>query len=190
MFSAPFLTRNLSFVATATTVSLSAIALGLPAEAASLIGGAENIVGSGFNINDRSALDAAGIPFLEVGGTRIYTGTRQVSSNNQDPFVASFTGDTVNWIQAYDTTPADADGVALLWDGGQQSLYAAFEIDGGSSGFGSIVSSNGGWLGSGQLSGARKLTVLLQLNADTGNALGGTYISSLLQNGNTNSAAD
>ena len=191
MFSAQFLTRNISFVAAATTASLGIIGLGLPAEAASLIGGSQNIVGANFNVEDRSALDAAGIPFLELGDTRIYIGTRQVSSNNQDPFVVSFTGDTPTWTnpQAYDTSPADADAVALLWDGGQQSLYAAFEVDGGSSGFGSIVGSNGGWLGSGQLSGANKLTVLLQLDATTGNAVGGTYISSLLMNGNSNSAA-
>ena len=186
------LTRNFYLLTTATALGLSGIALGLPAQAASIIANTSNTVGSGFDITDRDALDAAGIAFVEVGGTRIYTGTRQVSPNNQDPFVVSFTGDRLNWQQVHDQSPIDADGAALLWDGGSDSLYAAFGVDGGSGGpntFGPLT--QGGWLGFGRAPrGGLKATVLLRLDATTGEALNGTYISAIGEDGTTRSAGN
>ena len=111
------LTQKFSVLLTASTLGLSIVALELPAQAASIIADTSNTISSRFNLSDRAALDNAGVSFVEVGDTRIYTGTRQVSTNNQDPFVVSFTGDTQNWLQTYDDSPIDSDGVGLLWDG-------------------------------------------------------------------------
>jgi RTX calcium-binding nonapeptide repeat (4 copies) len=67
---------------------------------------------------------------VTVGATTLYIGLNQVSSNNQDPWVASFTNGSLNWYRSdYEITPDDGRGTNLVWDGGT-NLYAAFTATG------------------------------------------------------------
>jgi len=121
---------------------------------------------------------------ISFGNTTIYIGTNQVSANNQDPIVTSFTNGIRDWTQSYDSTPVDGRGVGLLWDEGTESLYGVFTADGGSSGFGAAT--QGGWLqGYGQ-GGGPVASVLLKLNPESGAVEAGTYIRATLSSGRTN----
>ena len=170
-------------LATAATLGLSVLAIDLPAHAASLIA-SDSIFAGGLDISDRSALDAANVSFLDVGVTRIYVGSRQVTPIDIDPFVVSFTGDTQNWGQVHDQSPIDSRGVGLLWDESSNFLYAAFTADGGSIGANTFGDVTNGWLDgfdgrNPSASGIAQVTVLLQLDLSTGEAVNGTYISAV-----------
>ncbi len=85
-----------------------------------------------FTPSDSEATIAAkGVPSIRLGSQTIYIGTRQRTSNNQDPIIASFDSEnpTNNWVRTdYETTGADSKGNGLFWDG--DDLYAAFITDG------------------------------------------------------------
>ena len=131
-------------------------------------------------------LGAAKVSF---GNTTVYIGTNQVSSNNQDPIVTSFTNGLRDWVSSYDSSGIDGRGVGLLWDEASSNLYGVFTADGGSNGANSFGSTAQGWLGSYGRGGGAKASVLLKLNPDSGEAEAGTYLRSQLPNGNTNTVA-
>ena len=128
-------------------------------------------------------LGAAKVSF---GNTTVYIGTNQVSSNNQDPIVTSFTNGIRDWVSSYDSSGIDGRGGGLLWDEASSNLYGVFTADGGSNGANSFGSTAQGWLGSYGRGGGAKASVLLKLNPDSGEAEAGTYLRSQLPNGNTN----
>jgi RTX calcium-binding nonapeptide repeat (4 copies) len=67
---------------------------------------------------------------VTAGTTTLYIGFNQVSGNNQNPWVASFTNGSLNWYRTdYEVTDDDGKGTHLVWDGGT-NLYAAFTATG------------------------------------------------------------
>lgn len=162
--------------------------LGTPslARAASFSAFNSNVVK--FNAStSEAALIASGAASITIGNTRIYIGTNQVSSINQDPIVTSFTNGSQNWVRSYDSSGIDARGIGLLWDEASQNLYGVFSADGGSVGENSFsAATQDGWLPSYGSGGGSNASVLLKLNPDNGVALTGTYIRAKLTDGRTN----
>ena len=140
--------------------------------------------------DDEATLISRDVAFVNNGNTNIYIGTNQVSSNNQDPILASFTNGVRNWTTAdIETTGADSRGIALLWNGNNE-LYAAFTTDGTqgipNQDFRRFTSN--GWLTTYGAGGGAKATVLLKIAPDTGEGIigNGTFVSALLSNGSIN----
>lgn len=155
---------------------------------------------SAFNLNNvtfspttsQATLENIGAAKVTAGNTAIYIGTQQASANNQNPIITSFSNGIRNWVKNdYETGGPDGRGVGLLWDGSDR-LYAAFTIDGGGSGIETLATN--GWLSSYGRGGGPQVTVLAQLDPLTGGqgttiapAGNGTFVSAILNNGNTNS---
>jgi hypothetical protein len=131
----------------------------------------------------RPELEASGAPAVNVDGAAIFAGYEQASGNNQDPVVVRFDGETQTWCQRHEQTPPDGRAVGLTWDGGD-TLYVVCTVDGGGSGFDAHVD---GWQDSYGMGGGPKVSVLLAVDAATGEPTHGTYVISKLSNGNTNS---
>lgn len=140
--------------------------------------------------DDESTLIDNDVAVVSNDNTNIYIGTNQVSNDNQDPILTSFTNGTRDWTTTdIETTGADSRGIALLWDGNNE-LYAAFTTDGTQ---GSVSEdfrrfTNNGWLTTYGQGGGAKATVLLKIDPNTGMGIvdNGTFVSALLSNGNTN----
>lgn len=140
--------------------------------------------------DNESTLIDNGVAVVSNNNTNIYIGTNQVSNNNQDPILTSFTNGTRDWTTTdIETTGVDSRGIALLWDGNNE-LYAAFTTDGTQ---GSVSEdfrrfTNDGWLKTYGQGGGAKATVLLKIDPNTGMGIvgNGTFVSALLSNGNTN----
>ncbi|NJO41721.1 MAG: hypothetical protein HC769_21015 [Cyanobacteria bacterium CRU_2_1] len=65
------------------------------------------------------------------GNTTIYVGYNQVSANNQDPWVASFTNGTLNWYRDdYEFTNDDSRATIAYWDSTTNTLYSGFTSTG------------------------------------------------------------
>lgn len=140
--------------------------------------------------DDENTLIAKDAAVVSNGNTNIYIGTNQVSSNNQDPILTSFTNGERDWVTTdIETTGADGRGIALLWDG-SNNLYAAFTTDGTQGtveqDFRRFTAS--GWLSSYGQGGGAKATVLLKIDPGSGSAIvdHGTFVSAVLSNGKTN----
>jgi len=136
---------------------------------------------------------ASGATSVTFGNTTIYTGYRQVSANDQNPILASFTNGVQDWaITDYDTSPVDAQGRGLGWNTTDGRLYAAFSTDGGA-GSGSHTRFNdpgrmdNAWQGSYGSGGGPKVSVIYEIDLTDGSVLGGTYLIARLSGGNTNS---
>lgn len=155
----------------------------LPTQAATLSSLNEDIVKFTPNTSEANLM-GLGVASISFGDTTIYIGTNQVSSNNQDPIVTSFTNGSRNWTMSYDTSGIDARGVGLLWDEASSNLYGVFTADGGSAGFAEATTD--GWLSSYGRGGGPVVSVLLKLNPGSGEAEAGTYIRAQLNSGNTN----
>ncbi|MGK7891694.1 MAG: Ig-like domain-containing protein [Leptolyngbyaceae cyanobacterium] len=140
----------------------------------------------------KADLMASPLARVTQGNQTIFIGTRQATPNNQNPFAVSFVEDTVQWfVKDYETGGPDGRGLGLIWDGGDD-FYAAFSVDGGGSGLESLSSK--GWMKSYGSGGGAKVTVLARLDAATGlqdtDLSGqGTFVSSVLGTGKTNSLA-
>ncbi len=133
-------------------------------------------------------IQATGAQALMLGQDRLYIGTRQVSSINQNPIVRRF--GAVNWCREdYETTGADGRGMGMLWDNGR--LYGVFTTDGtqGDSSEDYRRFTAHGWLRSYGSGGGAKVAVVVELNPATGEGLHGSFISAILSSGNTNSLA-
>lgn len=140
--------------------------------------------------DDESTLIDNDVAVVSNDNTNIYIGTNQISNDNQDPILTSFTNGTRNWTTTdIETTGADSRGIALLWDGNNE-LYAAFTTDGTQ---GSVSEdfrrfTNNGWLTTYGQGGGAKATVLLKIDPNTGMGIvgNGTFVSALLSNGDIN----
>jgi hypothetical protein len=132
----------------------------------------------------------SGAARVTVGNTTIYIGTKQVSANDQNPIVLSYTSGIQDWFFFHEQTPPDSRGIGLLVDYNGttiNSLYAAFTTDGGSTDANGIQRfTTGGWLNSYGSGGGPYATVLLKLDPNNGNGIAGTFVRSQLSNGNTN----
>jgi hypothetical protein len=134
-------------------------------------------------IDSEQVLIARRAAMVGQGATRIYIGTHQVSSNNQNPIIARFSNGVQEWcIDEYEISGVDGRGNGLLWEG--DILYAALSVDGGGTNNFAI---GGGWLNSYGSGGGPKVGVIVKLDPATGQAQHGTYLSAQLGSGNTNS---
>lgn len=142
--------------------------------------------------NSEAAIAATSAQRLTIGTQNIYIGTHQISSNNQNPIIASFdsANPANNWVRTdYETTGADGRGFGLFWDG--TNLYGVFSIDGtqGSSSEDfrrATIGATQNWLKSYGSGGGAKVSVLARINPATGEMTEAAYLSALLSSGNSN----
>lgn len=131
----------------------------------------------------------SGAVIIEHQETVFTIGYQQVSSNNQNPLVLRFDEGQLSWASDnLETSGDDGKGYGLLWDGAQ-NLYGVFTATGtqGPADEDYRRFTEKGWLTSYGSGGGPKVTVLLQLDPQTGDGLAGTFISSQLSSGNSNS---
>ncbi|MBP0004242.1 MAG: hypothetical protein J7642_11085 [Cyanobacteria bacterium SBC] len=143
---------------------------------------------SGVDVTDEAAVRALGGPSVTVGDTTIYIGYQQVSSNNQDPRLVSFTNGVQDWYRTdYEVTGDDSTGVGLLWDGGS-NLYGVFTSTGtqGSPSQDFREFATNGWLSSYGQGGGAKVSIVAKINPATGDVSNATFVSAILSSGNSN----
>ncbi|MEM8501599.1 MAG: DUF4114 domain-containing protein [Cyanobacteria bacterium P01_D01_bin.1] len=136
---------------------------------------------------------ATGADSVTFDSQTVYIGTEQVSPNNQNPIIRSF--DPVNtqnnWTRRdLETTRTDGRGLGLIWTG--TSLYGVFSVDGtqgtAAEDFRRATQSvKQNWLRSYGAGGSGKVAVIGQIDPNTGALLKAAYLSSIKQNGNSNS---
>ncbi len=126
---------------------------------------------------------------VAFGTSRIYIGYQQVSSTNKNPIMVRFNSGQRVWCRTnYEMSGDDGEGYGLLWDGGNM-LYGVFSATGtqGSSSQDYRRFTSQGWLSSYGNGGGPKASVILRINPNTGVANAGTFVTSQLSNGRTNS---
>jgi len=146
---------------------------------------------SGVDTTNEAAVRALGGPVVTVGNSSIYIGYEQVSSNNQNPRLIRFTNGVRDWYRTdYEVTDDDSTGVGLLWDGAQ-TLYATFTSTGsqGTPDQDFRRFATNGWLSSYGQGGGAKVAIVAKLDPSTGNVQNATFVSAVLNNGNSNSLA-
>jgi RTX calcium-binding nonapeptide repeat (4 copies) len=144
---------------------------------------------SGIDITNEAAVRALGGPSITVDNTTLYIGYEQVSSNNQDPRLISFTNGVRDWYRTdYEVTNDDGTGTGLIWDGTSDSLYATFTSTGsqGTSDQDFREFATNGWLPSYGAGGGAKVSILARIDPATGDVLDATFISAILSSGNSN----
>ncbi|MGC9503252.1 Calx-beta domain-containing protein [Baaleninema sp.] len=142
----------------------------------------------GVDVTDEAAVAALNGPSVTVGDTTLYIGYEQVSSNNRDPRLVSFTNGVQNWYRTdYEVTGDDGTGVGLLWDGGN-NLYGVFTATGtqGSPSEDFREFATDGWLTSYGQGGGAKVSIVAKIDPATGDVSDATFVSALLSNGNSN----
>ncbi|PPT07672.1 Alkaline phosphatase [Geitlerinema sp. FC II] len=143
---------------------------------------------SGVDVTNEASVQALGGPSVTVGDTTIYVGYEQVSSNNRDPRIVSFTNGVQNWYRTdYEVTGDDGTGVGLLWDGGS-NLYGVFTSTGtqGSPSEDFREFASDGWLTSYGQGGGAKVAIVAKIDPITGDVSDATFVSAVLSNGNSN----
>ena len=123
---------------------------------------------------------------MTVGKVTLYAGYEQTSGDNQDPVFARFDdGKKVYCVHQEDDGP-DGRAVALTWDG-QEHAYVVYTVVGG----GTDLEGKGGWLSSyapGAISGGgKKVSVVAQVSAETGNVEAASFVVAVLGDGKLNS---
>ncbi|MEM6530554.1 MAG: dockerin type I domain-containing protein [Chloroflexota bacterium] len=135
--------------------------------------------------SSRTSVENSGAASTTSGVLTLFIGYRQVSSNNQNPIMAAFNGNTQAWCRTdYDTSPADSRGYGLVSVNG--NVYATFTADGGNVTLTNFTGN--GWINSYGSGGGPRVSVVLRINPANGAPTGGTFIIARLNNGNTNSA--
>lgn len=129
----------------------------------------------------------------DMQGNVYKIGYDQVSSINQDPFIQKIGADGQTlWRHRYEETPVDGRGTVIGLFG--DKLYAVFTVDGGSTdakylnkhkvmtGAFSAVFQSGYEKG-----GGPRVSILCEIDPETGMIKKGAFITARLSNGNTNS---
>lgn len=130
---------------------------------------------------------------IDPDGNIYKIGYDQVSSINQDPFIHKTkpNGETL-WKKRYEETPVDGRGTVIAFEDGK--LLAVFTLDGGSNdskylnkhqiqqGAFSGVFQSGYEKG-----GGPKVSVICEIDPETGKIKKGSFVTARLTNGNTNS---
>lgn len=131
---------------------------------------------------------ATGTVRIESGNTVFVAGYRQVSGNNQNPIIARYDNGRLTWSRTdYETGRADGRAYGLVYDPSRNVLYAAFSVDGGQAGsVGYERFTRSGWLTSYGRGGGAKASMIAQINPTSGAPMRGTFITSELTNGRTN----
>lgn len=137
-----------------------------------------------FNCSTPQSAIPTSTPTITVGSSTYFAGTNQISSSNQNPVVARFTGGIQDWCyDTYEVSPVDGRAYGLLATP-VGDVYVVFSVDGGDSGFN--FGSTGGWLTSYGSGGGPKVSVISRINPNDGSPLNGTFVRAILPNGNTN----
>jgi hypothetical protein len=143
-----------------------------------------------FSCRDSEAIiQSKGGAVVEVGGSRIYAGYQQVSSDNQDPIVTRFDNGRQVWCRTnYETSGDDGRGYGLMWDGGQM-MYAVFSATGtqGEPNKDYRRFTQRGWLPTYGAGGGAKVAVIAKINPQNGAPLRGSFLTAILENGKSNS---
>ncbi len=150
----------------------------------------ETVNFAGVDTTSEAAVRALGGPSITVDNTTLYIGYEQVSSNNQDPRLISFTNGVRDWYRTdYEVTNDDSTGTGLVWDGTTDSLYATFTSTGsqGTPDQDFREFATNGWLRSYGPGGGAKVSILARIDPATGDVLDATFISAILSSGNSNS---
>jgi hypothetical protein len=145
--------------------------------------------------NSEATIAATSAARIQLGTQTIYIGTQQVTSDNQNPIVASFdsANSNNNWVRTdYEVTGTDGRGYGLFWSGNQ--LYAVFSVDGTqgtpAEDFRRVSGdATQAWLRSYGAGGGAKVAVLTRLDPTTGTLTDAVYLSSILSSGKSNSLA-
>ncbi len=134
-----------------------------------------------------------GTEVQDAQGNTFKIGYDQVSSINQDPFILKTkpNGEIV-WKIRYEETPVDGRGTVIAFEEGK--LLAVFTVDGGSN--------DGKYLNKSQVlegafdgvfqsgyekGGGPKVSVICEIDPETGKIKKGSFMTARLANGNTNS---
>lgn len=144
---------------------------------------------AGVDTTNEAAVRALGGPSITVENTTLYIGYEQVTSNNQDPRLVSFTNGVRDWYRTdYEVTNDDGTGTGLVWDGTTDSLYASFTSTGsqGTPDQDFREFATDGWLRSYGPGGGAKVSILARIDPATGDVLDATFISAILSSGNSN----
>ncbi|MGD1901664.1 MAG: calcium-binding protein [Geitlerinemataceae cyanobacterium] len=144
---------------------------------------------AGVDVTSEAAVSALGGPSISVGNTNLYIGFEQVSANNQDPRLVSFTNGVQDWYRTdYEVTNDDSTGTGLVWDSTTDSLYATFTSTGtqGSADQDFREFATNGWLSSYGQGGGGQVAIVARIDPATGNVQEATFVSALLSNGNSN----
>jgi hypothetical protein len=143
----------------------------------------------GVDLSNESEVSSQGGPSVTVGNRSIYIGYQQVSSNNQNPVMVSFTNGTQDWVvgSELEETGSDTRGYGLLWDGGD-NLYAVFSTDGtqGSTNEDFREFATDGWLTSYGQGGGAKVAIIAKIDPTTGIPTDATFLSAVLSDGDSN----
>lgn len=130
-----------------------------------------------------------GVTHVRHGDSVIFIGYRQVSRDNQDPVMVRFDQGEQAWFRDdIERSGDDGQGYGLVWDGGE-SLYAVFSATGtqGSADQDYRRYTRDGWLRDYGRGGGAKVAVILKMQAADGEATAGTFLTSRLSDGRTNS---
>lgn len=137
-------------------------------------------------------IKSSGAASVTIGDLVVYIGTQQKTSINQDPIIIAFdrSSSAQRWVATnHEATGADGRGVSLLWSG--TKLYASYTVDGtqgqASKDFRRV--SQGAaqtWLRSYGSGGGPKVSVVAELDPNTGSLKNAVYISAVLSNAKSN----
>jgi hypothetical protein len=128
-------------------------------------------------------------------GNTYKIGYDQVSSINQDPYIqkTNSNGETV-WRIRYEETPVDGRGTIIAFE--NEKLLAVFTLDGGSTDSKYLNKHHvldgafSGVFQSGyEKGGGPKVSVLCEIDPESGKIKNGSFVTARLTNGNTNSLA-
>jgi hypothetical protein len=130
---------------------------------------------------------------IDSNGNTYKIGFDQVSSINQDPFILKTkpNGETV-WKIRYEETPVDGRGTVIAFEEGK--LMAVFTLDGGSNDSKYLNkyqvwegAFNGVFQSGYEKGGGPKVSVICEIDPETGKIKKGSFVTARLTNGNTNS---
>jgi hypothetical protein len=121
---------------------------------------------------------------VSQGGSDYGAGYSQVTSNRQDAYAYKKTGETFNWCNYYDRSPADTRGVIPAINSDGSELFVAFTTDGGNANFRATSRAVQNSYGQG---GGPKVTFLARINPSNGEIRNATYLGARLQSGRTSS---
>lgn len=142
------------------------------------------------NLNDALSKDTEAI---DNHGNVYKIGFDQVSSINQDPYIrkTNSDGETV-WRIRYEETPVDGRGTVIAFIDGK--LLAVFTLDGGSTDSKYLNrhhvmegAFNGVFQSGYERGGGPKVSILCEIDPESGKIKKGSFVTARLTNGNSNS---
>ncbi|MGF1662576.1 MAG: hypothetical protein ACFCVG_08910 [Kineosporiaceae bacterium] len=143
--------------------------------------------------DSEAAVAASGAPHVIAGSGAVYVGAQQVEGDNQDPRVVRFEGGEQVWCRDdLETSGDDGRAYGVLWSGDR--LYVVVSAVGTQgepsgdlrryTGSGWLTSYTDASPGGG---GGAEVSVLVQLDPVTGEAVAGTWLTAVTADGETNS---